>query len=418
MGPTTPPLPGSPAHPVPGAADAEVTSEIVSGVDRLERIRQSWDALAETTARPYCAPGWALPWWEHVRPAGGELMSVALTAGADLVGFAPFHVTRDRWGNHTWTVLGGDSGSYAEPLSTARHRRDLAEAITAAMTAGDRPADIVSLRGIPHDSPWPRLLRDAWPGARPRTAQVAAMPAPFVDLPSGGYDEWFAGRSSNFRQQVRRRQREFLRRGGTFRMAGSAAEVAAGLEEFERLHTHRWAARGGSRALTAPVSLMLRQVGAVLGPSRLQVWTAELDGRSVGSAVFLAAGDEVHYWLGGFDDTSSELSPSLLLLVEAVRQAAEAGCRRLSLGPGAQPYKSRLATGEDQLVWVDLLPVSPRLPRVLLCQAPYRLHRVAATRISPRGKQRLRSVAARFGVPSVAPHRSGTTTTADGTGTP
>jgi hypothetical protein len=39
------------------------------------------------------------------------------------------------------------------------------------------------------------------------------MQAPFADVPSSGFDEWFSSRSSNFRQQARSRRREFLRRG-------------------------------------------------------------------------------------------------------------------------------------------------------------------------------------------------------------
>jgi CelD/BcsL family acetyltransferase involved in cellulose biosynthesis len=383
--------------PSPALDATGTTASVLGDLDALAPFHASWDDLARTLNRPYCTPGWALPWATHVQPAGSDLRAVAVNEGADLVGFAPFSVARDHWGVTTWRGLGADVASYAEPLAVEHRRRQVAVALSAALSTDSRPVDVLSLSGVPHDSPWPRLLQETWPGPRPRLAVVNAMPAPFVDLPSGGFDEWFTGRSRNFRQQIRRRTREFLRRGGVFRRAETADELVADLAEFERLHAHRWAARGGSRALNAPVAAMLRQAGGVLGPDRMQVWTAEVDGRGAGSAVFVAAGDEVHYWLGGFDGTSADLSPSLLLLVEAVRHAAATGYRRLSLGPGARPYKSRLATGEDRLVWLDLLPVTRRYPWVRLRQAPRRLRRVAAERTPPELKERLRAVAIRRG---------------------
>jgi CelD/BcsL family acetyltransferase involved in cellulose biosynthesis len=372
-----------------------VTVAVLHDADALAPFHASWDGLTRTAGRPYCAPGWALPWWGHARPAAADIRAVAVSEGRDLVGFAPFSVTGDRWGITTWRGLGADVASYSEPLAEPHRRREVATALTAALSADSSPVDVLSLSGIPHDSPWPRLLQETWPGPRPRLALVTAMPAPFVEVPPGGFDEWFAGRSRNFRQQIRRRRREFLRRGGVFRRAGSTDDLVTGLQEFERLHAHRWATRGGSRALTAPVAAMLHQSAGMLGPDRMQLWTAELDGHGAGSALFVAAGDEVHYWLGGFDDTSADLSPSLLLLVEAVRHAAASGYRRVSLGPGARPYKSRLATGEDRLVWLDLLPVTRRYPGVRLRQAPYRLHRFAVNRTPPEVKRRLRAATTR-----------------------
>ena len=104
----------------------------------------------------------------------------------------------------------------------------------------------------------------------------------------------------------------------------------------------------------------------------------------------------MHYWLGGFDEEWARCSPSLLLLVEAVHYAADAGYGRVSLGPGAQQYKYRLATGEEELDWIDLLPQGRRYPYVRLCQTPYRAYRLASNRTSTQTKQRIRSSAERL----------------------
>jgi CelD/BcsL family acetyltransferase involved in cellulose biosynthesis len=222
------------------------------------------------------------------------------------------------------------------------------------------------------------------------------MQAPFVDVPSGGFEEWFSGRSRNFRQQARSRSRQFIRRGGRFTRAESASAMLSGLHELERLHLGRWSSRGGSQALVPGIIQMLTQACGELGPDRIQIWTAEVDAGAVAAALLVSAGQEMHYWLGGFDEAWAPLSPSVLLLVEAVRHAAEMGCSRVSLGPGAQPYKYRLATGEERLDWIDLLPVTPRYPYVRLVQAPRRLYRLAARRTPSVVKERLRSASGRL----------------------
>ncbi len=217
------------------------------------------------------------------------------------------------------------------------------------------------------------------------------MQAPLVDIPPGGYDEWFAGKSRNFRQQARSRSREFVRRGGCFVPADSEAEMIDALRDFQRLHLSRWSSRGGSQALRPGVLEMLEQASVELGPDRMQIWTAQVDGTAVASALFVGAGHELHYWLGGFDEEWAALSLSLLLLVEAVRHAAAKGYHRVSFGPGAQDYKYRLATGEDRLDWLDLLPVGRRYPYVRAIQLPSRLRQFAVRRTPPEVKQRIRS---------------------------
>jgi hypothetical protein len=140
---------------------------------------------------------------------------------------------------------------------------------------------------------------------------------------------------------------------------------------------------------------MLAQASGDLGSDRLQVWTAEVDSDVVAAALFVRAGQEVHFWLGGFDEAWASLSLSVLLLVEAVQHAAETGCSRVSFGPGAQPYKYRLATGDERLDWIDVLPVGRRYPYVRLVQLPQRAYRVAARRTPPKIKERIRSLAGR-----------------------
>ena len=68
-----------------------------------------------------------------------------------------------------------------------------------------------------------------------------------------------------------------------------------------------------------------------------------LDGKVINSQLFIAAGGEVSYWNGGFDDDYANLKPSLVALVDAVRMSLERGRTRFDLGPGGQEYKYRFS---------------------------------------------------------------------------
>jgi CelD/BcsL family acetyltransferase involved in cellulose biosynthesis len=371
-------------------------TEVVTEVAGLASMRAEWDTLAVAAGRPYSAPGWALPWWSSVRPPGAELRAVTVWDSAVLVGLAPWYVTRDRFGIATWRLLADVTSSFVEPLAAPGRRVAVAAALACALRDADPDVDVLSMSAVPQADGWATLLRREWAGWRPTLAPVSTTRAPYVDVPDGGYDAWLSGRSRNFRQQVRARQREFARAGGTFRRAVTPDQTATAVDDFVRLHLDRWQQRGGSSALSPAVVAMVHEVARSLDATRLHLWTAEVGGTAVGTAVLVAAGDEVHYWLGGFDEEWARCSPSLLLLVEAVRHAAQYGYRRLSLGPGTASYKYRMATGDETLVAVDLVPHGMRFPYVRLCQSPYRFYRLASNRTPPAMKQRLRASAGRL----------------------
>ncbi|WP_127501041.1 GNAT family N-acetyltransferase [Actinoplanes solisilvae] len=367
-------------------------TEVLTDVAELAGLRAEWDALAVAAGRPYSAPGWALPWWSAARPPGAELRAIAVWDENELVGMAACYVTRDRFGIATWRLLADVTSSFVEPVAAAGRKVEVAAAIARAMRGADPAVDVLSMSAVPRAGGWASLARQRWAGPRPVLAAVSETRAPFVDLPGGDFDAWLSGRTSKFRKALRARQREIARDGGTFRRATTTAEMAAAVDDLTRLHLGRWQLRGGSAAITPEVVTMLHGATRSLDPSRLHLWTLDVGGTAVGAALFVAAGDEVHYWLGGFDEDWAKRSPSTVLLVEAVRHAAREGYRRFSLGPGTGSYKYRLATGEETLEAVDLVPRGLRFPYVRLCQSPYRFYRLAANHTPPTVKQRLRAL--------------------------
>ncbi len=106
----------------------------------------------------------------------------------------------------------------------------------------------------------------------------------------------------------------------------------------------------------------------MLADGRMRLHSIEVDGQTISSHLFVAAGGELAYWNGGFDDEFAAEKPSMQALLAAVEEGFERHDPRMDLGGGGQAYKYRLADGEDE---VDSLTLAVRngsypLTRVLM----------------------------------------------------
>ena len=135
---------------------------------------------------------------------------------------------------------------------------------------------------------------------------------------------------------------------------------------------------------------MLADVARTLPPSRFRLWSTEVAGRTISSHLFLAAGGEVSYWLGGFDDSWTAQQPALQTILTAIEHALEQGDDRLDLGPGGQEYKYRFSDGEDVLRTVTVVPRGARYRHVRALLVPDHARRAVTARVPEGWKPGLR----------------------------
>ena len=345
---------------------------LVESPQDLEQFEPGWDALAVAAARPYCAPAWLLAWWRHAAPAGGSLRTVVvLEQDGTVAGVAPYYAQRAPAGFTEYRLLGARTITRLGPVARPGAERAVAGVMAQVLHAAAPRPRAVRFEGADRDSPWPRLLQETWPGRlRPWRHFQVARPNPYITLAGRDYDGWFAARSSNFRQQMRRVARKVEAAGGRTRMT-TAQEVERDLEQFARLHHARWNWRGGSGALHAGVEEMLCAAGRqLIAQGRFRLWTLEIDDQPVSSHLFVAAGGEVAYFNGGFDERFADLKPSLHTILVALEDCFARGERRMDLGLGMQPYKQRIADGDDPAAWMALFPRDARYPYTRLQAVP------------------------------------------------
>ncbi|WP_028058896.1 GNAT family N-acetyltransferase [Candidatus Solirubrobacter pratensis] len=335
-------------------------AEVIDEPAGLAAHAAAWDELAVAARRPVAAPAWLLAWLRHaaedVRP-----QVVVVRDGAETVAIAPFVSAREH-GVRRLRLMGARTSMGVDVLCRAGREREAAPRIARALRG-----DAIAFDGIPAASPWPSLL-----GGRGLHAPRVTLRLPVPELRLSA--DWPASRSANFRQQMRRAWRRLQERGARLRTSCEQADVAA----FARLHRLRWDPRGGSGVLTPGVEAMLVEAGARLGAERLRLFTLAAEDRDISSHLFLAAGGHVTYWLGGFDPAFAREHPAQVVILKAVEDAIARGDERLDLGPGAQPYKQRFATGEDALVSAVVPLTGPRLPFVLGDMAARRVKRALA----------------------------------------
>ncbi len=377
-------------------------AELLDDAAALQRLSGAWDALAQAERLPYCSPAWQLAWWRHAAPPGALLRAVAAWEGDRLVGIAPFFAVRAVPMTWRYAPLASPISSRVEPLAMVSERAEVACAIAETLSGADPRPSVIELPQARSDSCWPGLLGAAWPGGVLRRHAWPRVTAPTVTLAAADLDEWLSSRSANFRSQIRGSRRKLAKAGGAVRVSAGTEELQRDLAEFERLHLARWGERGGSTAIGRGTSRMLADAGGeLMGSGRLQLASVEVDGRVISSLLFVAAGGEVSFWNGGFDEEYASLRPSLINLVEAVSRGLERGDTRLDLGPGDQGYKRRLADGGEQLVSWSLVPPGARQGGAWL-RLGVRRGRAAARGLRADAEARLRSTGGPGGVATAA----------------
>jgi CelD/BcsL family acetyltransferase involved in cellulose biosynthesis len=340
------------------------TVEVIEDLAAAEAIAPAWDELAVGCSLPLCAPGWMLAWWRHLAPPESSLRILAVREGAELLAVAPWFVQTGDTGRVDLRFLGAEYSDRVDILCVHGRELEVARTLRAALRGLSPRPHLIAFEAVPIGSRWTRRIASGWSGrARFERYRNSSYPTPTVTLPPGTPEEWLAARSSNFRGQMGRLRRRLEREGGTVRRLTDPKEVERAVSELLELHASRWQDRAPSHLTRTGVPAMLEDAAAALGPDRLRLWAAEVDGSPISIQLFLAAGGEIKYWNGGWSEEHAALKPSMLTILAALQDAISRGERRLDLGAGTHAYKLRFADAEDALTWGGVIVRNRRWAR-------------------------------------------------------
>lgn len=317
----------------------------IEAADGFDELRESWTALAERSGNLFSTWEWATTWWKHYGDDRPLLLRTCRDADRAIVAILPLYL------------------AFARPVRVARLiGHGPSDQLGPVCTTG-QPGVAAALAGSGAEIGWDVLLLDRL-AADGSTAELGGHgllheSSPTIAIEGLDWDGYLAGRSSNFRSQVRRKERKLIRDHGLgYRLSDDPARLGEDMDTLFRLHQARWE-HDGSGALEGVRQAFHREFAELaLERGWLRLWLAEIEGQPVAAWYgFRFAGADWYYQFGR-DPAWDQASVGLVLLAHTVRDAIEAGQREYKLLRGGEGYKDRFATGD---AGVDTVAVPRRL---------------------------------------------------------
>jgi CelD/BcsL family acetyltransferase involved in cellulose biosynthesis len=306
----------------------------IEPIASLDDARADWQALAGPADNPFGTWEWADAWWRAF--GGGRRLELRRVHALDgrVAAILPLYAAR----RGPLTVLRFVGHGPADQLGPV-------------CAPEDRPVAAAALRELAQRH---LVLADRLPGEERlapllggRVARREASPLVPLDAPT--WDDWLAARSSNLRQQARRRERKLAREHGlTFRLTEDPGALDRDLEVLFALHEARW--QGGSSAFAGPLRGFHADFARrALERGWLRLWIADLAGRPAAAWYGLRFGAREWYYQAGRDPAWERDAVGFALLVHTMRAALESGATEYRFGLGDEPYKARFATADPGL---------------------------------------------------------------------
>lgn len=334
----------------------------------LEEARADWERLSAASVNPFATWDWADAWWRRFGGDGRLWLWRVVDDEGETAAILPLY--RRRQGPLDLArFLGHGAADQLGPVCDPARRH------VAAAALGDL-ADQLPPGGL--------LLAERLAGdeglATALGPTVRREPSPRLVLGGRSWEEWLSSRSSNFRQQVRRRERR-LRRGHrlTLRLADDPTRLDRDLTAMIDLHRARWR-RGASTAFSGPREGLHRDFARrALERGWLRLWLAEVDGAPIAAWYGFRYGDVDWYYQAGRDPSWDREAVGFVLLSHTIRTSFEEGALEYRFGLGDEPYKERFSSDD------------PGLETVVLARSPVRelaAAAAAAGRSLPAGMRR------------------------------
>lgn len=337
----------------------------------LEELRDDWTRLAELDGDIFKTWEWARA-WEDTCGADGSLLLTFGRPGRPLTGIARL-VTTGRRPMRLVGFAGQTPADQTGPVCAPADRAAVAVALRRAIgTRHGRPGVLLA-RGLMREQGWAELLDGI---------VLKRQPSPVLELAGRDWDGWLASKSTNFRQQVQRRERKLVRDHGlAYRAVTAADELPAALAQLMTFHDARWQGESSffssdGRALHAAFARSAQERGW------LRLWVAELDGRPAAYWLGYRFGGDYWFFQLARDPEWHKTSIGMVLLAHTVRCAFEEGAARYRFLSGTHEYKLRFADADAGHEAV--LVTTPRLA------GPARLAVAAGRRIPGSVLERIR----------------------------
>jgi CelD/BcsL family acetyltransferase involved in cellulose biosynthesis len=217
-----------------------------------------------------------------------------------------------------------------------------------------RDWDVLMVHKLPARSRSRQALEAALSG-RLRWSITGTEQAPYVRI-SGTWEGFLREKTQRFRKTCRHIESRLRRRGGVTIEEHRKVDVEGPVfEELLQVSSQSWKApRGVAVATMLGMPRFFRELTRRASANEwLHVWIMRLDGRAMATEYQIGADGELHALRADYDESQADLSPGAGLNLEIVRSLFErGGVQEYDMGPGANGYKLRWATGTHEMVGI------------------------------------------------------------------
>lgn len=305
----------------------------------FEDIRAEWTELAERSGNLFSTWEWAYSWWRHFGDDRPLHLLGARRPDRSLAVILPLYEASPR-PLRVARFVGHGPADQLGPVAAPDDQRAGAQALLRVLNVRGPRWDLLLADRLPGDQGWSQAT-----GAK----VVRRESSPVVRIRGMSWEEFLTARSSNFRQQVRRRERKLMREHGlSFRLSDDPERLPEDFDALLTLHDARWGAASGA---FAPRRRALHREFAALALERgwLRLWLAEAGGRTIAAWYGFRFGGTEWYYQAGRHPEWAGSSVGFVLLAHTIREAFEDGMREYRLLLGGEPYKDRFATDDPGL---------------------------------------------------------------------
>jgi CelD/BcsL family acetyltransferase involved in cellulose biosynthesis len=313
----------------------ESAGVVLEQASSFDALRDDWNLLAERSDNVFGTWEWASAWWRHFGRRARLLVTTCRRADGSMLALLPLYVW-PRPGLQVVRLIGHGPADELGPLCAAEDRPAAAAALTRVLD--DARADVFLGEEVRHHDGWSRRL-----GATVR----GTVSSPVLRLDWRSWDEFLAARSSNFRQQIRRRERALGDHGLRYRLCENRDRLERDLDVLFALHRLRWT--GGDSEFTRLAAFHRDFAADAFDRGWLRLWFLEVNGAEVAAWYGLRFRGIEWYYQAGRDPAWDRFAVGFVLLAHSIREAIADGMREYRLGRGDEEYKSRFTDDDSEV---------------------------------------------------------------------
>ena len=313
---------------------------VVEQAPSFDAVRDDWSRLADRSDNVFGTWEWASAWWRHLGRRGRPLVTTCRTRGGSTFALLPLYVWPQP-GLRVVRFIGHGPADELGPLCAPEDRPAAAAALLRVLD--DARADVFIGEELRRNDGWAGLL-----GARAHGVDSNAI----IRIEWDSWEEFLSSRSSNFRQQLRRRERALAERGLRYRLCERRTDLGRDLDILFDLHRKRWA--GSESAFVRLAAFHRDFAAAAFERGWLRLWFLEVGHAAVAAWYGLRFRGIEWYYQAGRDPAWDRFGVGLVLLAHSLREAIADGMREYRLGRGDEDYKSRLTDDRSVVQTVTL----------------------------------------------------------------